>query len=327
MENKDIWVYAEQEKGVLCETTFELLAKALELKKQFGGSVAAVIIGGNVSGLADTLASYGAERVIAAENKNLEEYKPRPYARALTALASKYQPSVFLFGATVIGRELAPRVMCALHTGLTADAIDLGMDEDGDFVQTTPGFGGNILAHICIKERRPQMVTVRPKVFAPIEPLNGAKAQVTFENIEVEDDPEYQVLDTIPKVTEGASLKDAKIVVSCGRGIKSKEDLAVAGELAELLGGELACSRPLADKGWLPHERQIGQSGCTVKADYIINIGISGSAQYVAGMQKSRCIVSINKNATAPIFGISNYGAAADYDRLLPAIIRRIKGN
>ena len=187
-ECKGIWVFAEQENGVLSGTDFELLAKAHDLKEKLGGTdtVTAVLLGDNVAGLVDTLYAYGAEQVILAENANLKDYSARPYEKVLVELANKYKPSIFLFAASPIGRDVAPRVMCDLRTGLTADAIDLDVDEDGVFVQTTPNFGGNILSHIVILEKRPQMVTVHPKVFEPFEPKTGAAGELITESVEVE---------------------------------------------------------------------------------------------------------------------------------------------
>ena len=326
-ECKGIWVFAEQENGVLSGTDFELLAKAHDLKAKLGGTdtVTAVLLGGNVSGLADTLYAYGAEQVILAEHPNLAQYSARPYEKVLVELASKHKPSIFLFAASPIGRDVAPRVMCGLRTGLTADAIDLDVDEDGVFVQTTPNFGGNILSHIVILEKRPQMVTVHPKVFEPLEPRAGAAGELITESVEVEADDGYVVLETSMKKFEGKPIDECDVLVAGGRGIKSEEDLAQLRELAELLGGELACSRPLNDNGWMPHEDQIGQSGTTVKPKFILNVAISGSVQYLAGMQNSGCIMSINHTASAPIYDVSHYGAVMDYRRVIPALIAEIK--
>ena len=326
-ECKGIWVFAEQENGVLSGTDFELLAKAHDLKAKLGGTdtVTAVLLGGNVSGLADTLYAYGAEQVILAEHPNLAQYSARPYEKVLVELASKHKPSIFLFAASPIGRDVAPRVMCDLRTGLTADAIDLDVDEDGVFVQTTPNFGGNILSHIVILEKRPQMVTVHPKVFEPLEPRAGASGELITESVEVEADDGYVVLETSMKKFEGKPIDECDVLVAGGRGIKSEEDLAQLRELAELLGGELACSRPLNDNGWMPHEDQIGQSGTTVKPKFILNVAISGSVQYLAGMQNSGCIMSINHTASAPIYDVSHYGAVMDYRRVIPALIAEIK--
>lgn len=324
---KGIWVFAEQEQGVLSSTVFELLAKSHELKAKLGGSdeVTAVLLGSNVSGLAGQLFEYGAENVIIAENANLDQYSTRPYANVLTGLAEKYKPSVFLLPASAIGRDVAPRVMCKLLTGLTADAIGLDVDDDGTFVQTTPNFGGNILSHIAIPERRPQMVTVHPKVFSPLAPVQGASGRIITETVEVEADSAYQVLESTPRVFSGKPIAESDVLVAGGRGIKAQDDLALLDELADLIGGQVACARPLVDCGWLPHEKQIGQSGTTVKPKFIINFAISGSVQYLSGMQDSKCIISVNHTKGAPIFDVSHYGAVTDYAKLLPAIIDEIK--
>lgn len=326
-EYKGIWVYAEQERGTLSPTTFELLAKALDLKAKLGGTdtVTAVLLGENVASLADPIFAYGAEEVVLCESPALAAYSARPYAAALTELCRRRKPSIFLLPASALGRDVAPRVMCELRTGLTADAIDLDVDEDGVFVQTTPNFGGNILSHIVILEKRPQMVTVHPKVFSPIEPRTGAKGALITERVDVEPDADYVVLESSPKQFSGKPIDTAEVLVSGGRGIKDKAELPELSELAELIGGQVACSRPLVDCGWLPHEQQIGQSGTTVKPRFILNFAISGSVQYLAGMQDSGCIMSINHTKGAPIYDVSHYGAVADYQKVLPALIAEIK--
>ena len=324
---KDIWVFAEQEDGVLSGTTFELLAKAHDLKAKLGGTdaVVAVLLGSGVAGLAPTLFAYGAEKVIVAENDALAQYSARPYEKALVQLCEKRKPSIFLFAASVQGRDVAPRVMCSLRTGLTADAIDLDVDEEGTFVQTTPNFGGNILSHIAIPEKRPQMVTVHPRVFEPIEPKEGATGELITETVDVEPDSDYVVVESTKKVYDGKPIDECDVLVAGGRGIKSEEDLAELRKLAGLIGGELACSRPLCDCGWMPHEEQIGQSGTTVKPKFILNVAISGSVQYLAGMQNAGCIMSINHTASAPIYDVSHYGAVIDYRKLIPAVIDEIE--
>ncbi len=324
---KDIWVFAEQEDGVLSGTTFELLAKAHDLKAKLGGTdaVVAVLLGSGVAGLAPTLFAYGAEKVIVAENDALAQYSARPYEKALVQLCEKRKPFIFLFAASVQGRDVAPRVMCSLRTGLTADAIDLDVDEEGTFVQTTPNFGGNILSHIAIPEKRPQMVTVHPRVFEPFEPKEGATGELITETVDVEPDSDYVVVESTKKVYDGKPIDECDVLVAGGRGIKSEEDLAELRKLAGLIGGELACSRPLCDCGWMPHEEQIGQSGTTVKPKFILNVAISGSVQYLAGMQNAGCIMSINHTASAPIYDVSHYGAVIDYRKLIPAVIDEIE--
>lgn len=321
---KGIWIFAEQENGVLHPTVLELLAKAQELKAHNGEDIVAVLLGSGVASLADTLFAYGADEVIVAEHEALSSYSARPYEKALTQLAEKYKPSIILYGATPLGRDLAPRIMVSLKTGLTADAIDLGYDEDGVFYQTTPAYGGKILAHIVILEKRPQMATVHAQICQPLEPKAGACGKLTVESVSVEADADYEVLETLPAEGDGQSLAKAKIVVAGGRGVKSPEELEKLRELAELLGGELACSRPLVDNGWLPHELQLGQSGVTVTPDVIFNFAISGSVQYQLGMQKAKCIVAVNQSEDAPIFDIAHYGAVCDYKKVVEALINEL---
>ncbi|MBQ3482243.1 MAG: electron transfer flavoprotein subunit alpha/FixB family protein [Oscillospiraceae bacterium] len=320
-----IWVFAEQENGKLHPTVLELLAKSKELQKHNGEKITAVLLGADVSALADTLFSYGADAVLLCENEALRSYSARPYQKALTQLSEKYRPSIILYGATPLGRDLAPRVMVSLDTGLTADAIDLGFDEDGVFYQTTPGYGGKILAHIVILERRPQMATVHAQICSPIEPIADASGELIVEKLNIEPDGDYEVLETRSAEKSGESLAEAKVVVAGGRGVKTEEDLAMLRELADLLGGQLASSRPLVDNGMLPHDRQIGQSGATVSPDLMLNIAISGSVQYQLGMQKAKCIVAINQSEDAPIYDIAHIGAVTDYKKLVPALIAKIK--
>lgn len=330
MTNTDcsgIWVFAEQASGVLSAASLELLAKARELKQALGNTeeVTAVLLGNQVEQLTETLIAHGADTVILAEHELLAQYKPRTYKKVLVDLAQSHKPSIFLIPSTPLGRDLAPRVMCALNTGLTADAIDLSFDEDGVFVHTTPAYGGNILVNIAIPERRPQMVTVRPLVFSPLAPDPSRTGKVIRETAAVEDDPDYVILETTEKPTEGTPLPEAKVVISGGRGMKSEKDLDQLRQLADLLGGQLGCSRPLCDNGWMPHDTQIGQSGVTVKPDFILNVGVSGAGQYTSGMDQAKCVMSINYTDGAPIFGISHYGAVMDYRTVLPALLAELR--
>ncbi len=322
---KGIWIFAEQQNGVLNPVSLELLAKAQELKAHNDEDIYAILFGSDVKALASTLIAHGADKVIVAEDAALANYSARPYQQAMTQLAEKYKPSIILYGATSLGRDFAPRVMVSLKTGLTADAIDLGYDEDDVFYQTTPAYGGSILAHIVILECRPQMATVRPKMFVPLEVDESRQGEVITETVNVCVEDCFEVLDTTQKVCDREPIDKSDLLVCGGRGIKSEDDLKMLGELAELLGGQVAASRPLVDNGWLPHDDQIGQSGATVKPDHIINIAISGSVQYQVGMQNSKCIISINHTSGVPIFDISHYGAVADYRSLVPAIIEEIK--
>lgn len=320
-----MWIYAEQQHGIIDKTVFELIAKAQELKETNKEPVTAVLLGWQVKELADTLFEMGAEEVIVCEDPALENYSARPYEKALTQLAEKYKPGIILYGATPLGRDLAPRIMVSLNTGLTADAIDLLYDEQGDFCQTTPGYGGKILAHIAILKTLPQMSTVHPGMFLPLDRVPGKKGTLITESVQVEADPDFEVLEESAAEGAGTSLDKASVVVSGGRGIKSEDDLGMLKELAGILGGQIASSRPLVDNGWLGHDRQIGQSGVTVTPDLMFNIGVSGSVQYQLGMQKAKCIVAVNTDRDASIFDVAHYGIDDDYRKFVPALISELK--
>lgn len=322
---KGIWVFAEQENGIIENTVFELLAKAHELQAHNKEEIVAVLLGSGVEGLAPTLISRGADKVIVVDDPALAEYSARPYQEALKQLALKYKPLILLYGATPLGRDLAPRLMISLDTGLTADAIDLGYDADGTFYQTTPAYGGKILAHIVILEKRPQMATVHPKMFTPLAPDAAAKGEVIKETVQVKADPDYAVVEYVPDENVDVNIADSDAIIAGGRGIKNETDLAALEELAKLLDGQVASSRPLVDCGWLPHCRQIGQSGTTVKPKVMFNIAVSGSVQYTLGMQNAGCIVAVNQNADAPIFDCAHYGVVADYRKFVPAFIEALK--
>lgn len=320
-----IWVIAEQKGGQVLEASFELLAKALELKAAADQEVTAVLLGSQLQAAAQELIRYGADKVRVVEDKLLEYYKPRTYEGVLVKLIQKYQPAIVLLSATSQGRDLAPRVMCQLQTGLTADCLDLSIDEQGLLVQEKPSYGGNIMCTIVIEEARPQMATVRPGVFSKIEPATNPQGQIIREEVAILDDEAYEVVETCPVAAMGSSITEAEVIVACGRGVKDQKDLELLNEFAELIQGEVGCTRPLVDQEWFTHERQIGQSGITVKPKLIINIGISGAVQYIVGMQNAKTIISINRNKAAEIFSISDYGIAADYTEFLPAVMNEIK--
>ena len=322
---KGIWVFAEQENGVIHSSVFELLAKSQDLKAYCKEEITAVLLGSGIEGLAPSLIAQGADKVIVVDDPALAEYSCRPYEAAMTQLINKYKPSIVLYGATPLGRDFSPRLMIDLDTGLTADAIDLGFDEDGDFYQTTPGYGGKVLARIAILEKRPQMSTVHCKMWAPLEPDASRTGEIIKETVDVKPDPDYVVLEYVPDENVEVDLAACDTIVSGGRGIKSEDDLKQLGELAAVLGGELSVSRPLVDNGWMPHSRQIGQSGTTVAPKVMFNIAVSGSVQYTLGMQNANCIVVVNTNADAPIFDYAHYGIVADYRKFVPAFMEEIK--
>lgn len=321
---KGVWVFAEQREGKLMNVTLELLGKAGEFAREEGVKLTAILLGSGVERLAPELIYHGAGEVILVDSPVLAKYSTIPYATALADLVNEYKPSIFLFGATALGRDLAPRVMAKLKTGLTADCLDLQLDEKGLLVQTKPSYGGNVMCKIVCPKRRPQMATVRPKVFPIPARDESRRGSIIKKDLQVREDERYRITGSKPEMPE-SKIEEADIIVVGGRGLEKKENLALIQELAEVLGGSVGCTRPLADEGWLPAFCQIGQSGKTVKPKLIIACGVSGAVQFNAGIQGSDCIVAINRDPNAPIFSIANYGITGNVEEVLPVLIRKFK--
>ena len=337
-EYKGVYVFAQQVDNVVSGIAYELIGKGKELAKDLGTEVTAVLIGSDVKGLADDLAAYGADKVIVVDDPELKEYRTEPYAHALASVIEKYKTEIMLVGATAIGRDLGPRVSARVHTGLTADCTML---EIGDFplnpvpgqeqkhnqlLMTRPAFGGNTIATIACPDNRPQMATVRPGVMQKLEPVKGAKAEVIEFNPGFEENDRYvEILDIVKAVGTVQNIMDAKILVSGGRGVGSKENFAMLQDLADVLGGMVSCSRAVVENGWLPQDYQVGQTGKTVRPNVYFAIGISGAIQHVAGMEGSELVISINKNDTAPIFEVSDLGIVGDVKVILPKLADAIR--
>ena len=333
-EYKGVYVFAEQVDNKLSGIAFELLGKAKDLAADLNAEVAAVLIGSDVKGLADELAAYGADKVIVVDDPELKEYRTEPYAHALASVIEKYKPEIMLVGATAIGRDLGPRV----QTGLTADCTQL---EIGDFpinpvagkeqkhnqlLMTRPAFGGNTIATIACPDNRPQMATVRPGVMQKIEPKAGAKAEVINYNPGFTPNNKYvEILDVVKSVTDTVDIMDAKILVSGGRGVGSKENFKLLEDLAEVIGGTVSCSRAVVENEWLPVDRQVGQTGKTVRPNVYFAIGISGAIQHTAGMEESDIIIAINKDPDAPIFDVADYGIVGDLNKIVPLLTEQLK--
>ena len=336
-EYKGVYVFAEQVDNKLSGIAFELLGKAKDLAADLNAEVAAVLIGSDVKGLADELAAYGADKVIVVDDPELKEYRTEPYAHALASVINEYKPEIMLVGATAIGRDLGPTVSARVKTGLTADCTKL---EIGDFpinampgqeqkhnqlLMTRPAFGGNTIATIACPDNRPQMATVRPGVMQKIDPIEGAKAEVIEYNPGFTPDNKYvEIMDIVKSVTDTVDIMDAKILVSGGRGV-GEEGFGMLKELAEVLGGEVSCSRAVVDNGWQPRDIQVGQTGKTVRPNVYFAIGISGAIQHVAGMEESDIIVAINKDETAPIFDVADYGIVGDLNKIVPALTEKLR--
>ena len=337
-EYKGVYVFAEQVDNKLSGIAFELLGKAKDLAADLNAEVAAVLIGSDVKGLADELAAYGADKVIVVDDPELKEYRTEPYAHALASVIEKYKPEIMLVGATAIGRDLGPRVSARVQTGLTADCTQL---EIGDFpinpvagkeqkhnqlLMTRPAFGGNTIATIACPDNRPQMATVRPGVMQKIAKIEGAKANVEEYNPGFTPDNKYvEIMEVVKSVSETVDIMDAKILVSGGRGVGSAENFKILEDLAEALGGEVSCSRAVVDNGWKSKDLQVGQTGKTVRPQVYFAIGISGAIQHVAGMEESDLIIAINKDETAPIFDVADYGIVGDLNKIVPELTKQIK--
>ena len=335
-EYKGVYVFAQQVDGEVSGIAYELLGKAKDLAKDLNAEVTAVLLGYGVKGLADSLAEYGADKVIVVDDKELEVYRTEPYAHALASVINEYKPEIMLVGATAIGRDLGPRVSARVATGLTADCTVL---EIGDFtdnmtketipnqlLMTRPAFGGNTIATIACPYNRPQMATVRPGVMQKIAPIAGAKANVVEYNPGFTPNDRYvEILNIVKAVKNTANIMDAKILVSGGRGVGSKENFKLLEDLAEVLGGTVSCSRAVVDAGWKSKDLQVGQTGKTVRPHVYFAIGISGAIQHLAGMEESDIIIAINKDETAPIFDVADYGIVGDLNKILPALTEKIK--
>lgn len=337
-EYKGVYVFAQQVDNQLSGIALELLGKARDLAKDLDTEVAAVLIGSDIKNLADTLAEYGADKVIVVDDPELKDYRTEPYTHALASVINKYKPEIVLVGATAIGRDLGPRVSARVQTGLTADCTVL---EIGDFplnpipnqeqkhnqlLMTRPAFGGNTIATIACPDNRPQMATVRPGVMQKIEPIKGAKANIEEFNPGFTPDDKYvEILEVVKSVSDTVDIMDAKILVSGGRGVGSAENFKILEELADAIGGTVSCSRAVTDSGWLPRDLQVGQTGKTVRPNVYFAIGISGAIQHVAGMEESDIIIAINKDEDAPIFDVADYGIVGDLNKIVPQLTAAIK--
>ena len=337
-EYKGVYVFAQQVDNEVSSIALELIGKGKDLAKDLNTTVTAVLVGSNVMGLTEILGEYGADRVIVVDDPELKEYRTEPYTHALASVIEKYKPDVFLIGATAIGRDLGPRVCARIHTGLTADCTQLDI---GDFplvptpgkeqkhnklLMTRPAFGGNTIATIACPEFRPQMATVRPGVMQKLPREAGRKAEIEEFNPGFVPNEKYvEIMEVVKAVSNVADIMDAKILVSGGRGVGSPENFKILDELAEAIGGTVSCSRAVVDAGWKPKDLQVGQTGKTVRPHVYFAIGISGAIQHVAGMEESDIIIAINKDESAPIFDVADYGVVGDLNKIVPVLTQKIK--
>ncbi|MFA5054577.1 MAG: FAD-binding protein [Dehalococcoidia bacterium] len=328
-EYKGVWVFVEQSDGNAATVAWELMGIGGELAKKLNVELCAIVIGDNVKHLCDEAFSYGASKAYLVDDPVYKNYRTESYYKAVCHLVRKYKPEIVLVGATGLGRDLAGAVATDLLTGLTADCTGLAIDDKGFLMQTRPAFGGNIMATIMTERTRPQMSTVRPHVM-PMPPCDkGLKGTIIVEPSPVkENDILVKVLQIIEDSRQGADAIDvsaADVIVAGGRGMLSKENFGILQELADELGGVVGCSRAAVEAGFMPVERQVGQTGKTVRPKIYIACAISGAIQHLVGMQDSDVIIAVNRDHHAPIFEVATYGIVGDVFQVIPAITKRLK--
>lgn len=324
---RGVWVVAEQKDGVLNNTVLELVSEGRKLADTLDVELSAVVLGNNVDNVTSELVGYGADKVIIADSPLLKHYTTDGYTKVLFDLVNERKPEIILLGATIIGRDLGPRISARLETGLTADCTKLAIDlETRNIQQTRPAFGGNIMATILTKNNRPQISTVRPGVMEKTEFDSSREGSVEKVEVALEStDIRVIIKEIVKSAKEAVNLGEAEIVVAGGRGLGNAEGFKLVQELADVMGGVVGASRAAVDSGWIDHEHQVGQTGTTVRPTIYIACGISGAIQHLAGMQSSDIIIAINKNAEAPIFDVADYGIAGDVYQVLPMLIEEVK--
>ena len=325
--SKDIYVIAEQRDGQIAKVALELIGEATKLAADLGQKVYGVLLGDAIKGKANELVEAGADGAVVIEDKMLAEYVTEPYTKALTQFIKEKDPEIVLFGATSIGRDLAPRVAARVHTGLTADCTGLDIDPETKLLMMTrPAFGGNIMATIRCKDYRPQMATVRPGVMKKLETKAGKKGDIEEMKVDfVPSDMNVVIREVIKEEKKAVDITEAKVLISGGRGIGSPAFFGELKKVADLLGGEISSSRANVDAGWIEKSRQVGQTGKTVRPDLYMACGISGAIQHIAGMENSDCIIAINKNDTAAIFDVSDLGVVGDVRVIIPKLVDALK--
>lgn len=324
----EVWVFVEQEYGRVHPVAFELIGEGKRLADDLNGKLTAVLLGEDIEATADAVFAHGADKIIAVDSPVLRDYRTFAYCQALIQLIKRFSPEILLLGATTLGRDLAGAVATSIETGLTADCTELAIDPESKLLtQTRPAFGGNVMATILCKTARPQMATVRPRVFKmPVVDESRRGELIKVEVALREEDVPTRVLDFIPHEShDNVEIETADILVAGGRGVGGVDNFALLHELAGLLGGEVAASRPPVEMGWLPYSRQIGQTGKTVRPKLYFAIGISGAIQHVVGMQGADVIIAINKDPEAPIFKIATLGLVGDLHDIVAALVDELK--
>lgn len=323
---RGVWVFAEQRDGNLLNVAIELVGEGRKIADALEVPLTAVLLGNNIDGLAEKLVKYGADEVLYANHELLNVYTTDGYTKVIYDLIKERKPEIMLIGATNIGRDLGPRISARVHTGLTADCTKLDVDlENRRLMQTRPAFGGNLMATIVCPDHRPQMSTVRPGVMEKAKYDENRKGNIVKFTPDLKDeDIRAKVTEVVKGGKAEVQLEESKIIVSGGRGLGNPEGFKLIEDLAKKLGGVVGASRATVDAGWIEHSHQVGQTGKTVRPSLYVACGISGAIQHLAGMQESKVIVAINKDADAPIFKVADYGIVGDVYEVLPELIEAL---
>ncbi|OUN64821.1 MULTISPECIES: electron transfer flavoprotein subunit alpha/FixB family protein [unclassified Butyricimonas] len=323
---KNVYVFVEQREGVIQNVGLELLGKARELADALNEKVYAMLLGHDLTTQAQECIAYGADTVLRVDAPELATYVTEPYAQAIYQIIRDNKPSIVLIGATTIGRDLGPRLSARVETGLTADCTGLEVSEERDLLMTRPAFGGNLMATIICKEHRPQMSTVRPGVMRMGQ--RDENRQGTIEDVKINFDKSkfrVRVLETVKQTKNLVDITEAHVLISGGRGVGNAEGFDMLRAMANTIGAEVSASRAMVDAGVLGHERQVGQTGKTVRPDLYFAMGISGAIQHLAGMEESEYIIAINKDKFAPIFNVADLGIVGDVRKIVPLLTEKLK--
>lgn len=323
---KNVYVFVEQREGVIQNVGLELLGKARELADALNEKVYAMLLGHDLTTQAQECIAYGADTVLRVDAPELATYVTEPYAQAIYQIIRDNKPSIVLIGATTIGRDLGPRLSARVETGLTADCTGLEISEERDLLMTRPAFGGNLMATIICKEHRPQMSTVRPGVMRMGQRDENRKG--TIEDVKINFDKSkfrVRVLETVKQTKNLVDITEAHVLISGGRGVGNAEGFDMLRTIANTIGAEVSASRAMVDAGVLGHERQVGQTGKTVRPDLYFAMGISGAIQHLAGMEESEYIIAINKDKFAPIFNVADLGIVGDVRKIVPLLTEKLK--
>jgi len=326
-EYNGLWVFAEQRDGTPAQVSLELLGKGRDLAEKLEVDVTAILIGHNVSEMAEELIFYGADRVIIADDPIVKDYRTETHTEIIVEQALKEKPEILLIGATCIGRDLAPRISARLNTGCTADCTELDIDKEMRLiVATKPFFGRDLMADIICPLHRPQMVTVRPGVMELKTQDRKRRGEIVYIDVNCkEEDIKVKVLETIRAVSDSISLEEADKVIAAGMGVGNKEGLEIVKEFAKLLGAQVGATSLPVDEGWVSEDKKIGQTGKTIRPKLYIGCGVSGAIQHSAGMINSELIIAINTNPKADIFNFADYGIVGDSNEIVPALIKELQ--